>query len=854
MHKCKFLSVILAVVLLFSVIPVFNISADEAFITDAKSLKAAAQNGGEYTVSSHFPVFETVEVKADLTLNLKADISFLQRYPETPDFTTCFKISGATLTINNMSDDRHYSVNYSYNDYINEPGTGCLYNLVGVEGKNTKLVLNDISGSTGNNSPWKLFECTTPAGAVKPQIVSGAYLDCEPENFLSGDCDLKITGGTTTIDPTPYLSSNHRAVFDSYNYEIIELSSEYSDAFKKNLDADGNFIVKRYHPSLDNDYDAMFIDFDAMFSEYGTDSDTYYMFRNYNKDNDSAIVARVVQNYTDIKGSRTVEYHEVNLKFVYDAEIKQEIDKMIEGLPQSESPEEEHYWYVASDVELVNYWLSGGTDASMFVNFTSGFRKAFDYKNYSFKLDPRLGGGGTFETAVGGIGLFMQNGTVYGSGQIGAEARHILYVPSNTANTVEAKKAAVQKKLDDFIGKGKITVKEATVWESILYMFWNWDKEMVLEVYPNATFEQYKNAELEGMYPAYYEPGTPEYEEAIQVDSGLEGVTGTTPCFVIEMNGQNYYFMVECDSSKIVDAEPYKCVDTKTNVTVSTNDITVPLDTSVEVEKLEKGAEYEKIIGILNVDKNATYDIKLYSETAKKYITKLDNGKFEVKLPVPQSLEGKELMVYYVDSSNNITEYAVTVNEGFATFETDHFSIYTLAEKKADTTLNKDTVIKEFDGAELEYGANTFPENTDIKIEKQTSGEAFKRAEASLKGVVEKMEVFEITATSNNVFVQPNGTVKVRFDIPAGFDIDKLVVYYVDSNGKYEKLSHTVDKKNNFAEVELKHFSTYVLAESVSSDGNNTEKSPNTGNNSILIYLLAVAFIGGVISIKKIKA
>ena len=39
-------------------------------------------------------------------------------------------------------------------------------------------------------------------------------------------------------------------------------------------------------------------------------------------------------------------------------------------------------------------------------------------------------------------------------------------------------------------------------------------------------------------------------------------------------------------------------------------------------------------------------------------------------------------MVYYVDSNNKIIEYEVTVENGFATFTTDHFSIYTLAEKK----------------------------------------------------------------------------------------------------------------------------------------------------------------------------
>ena len=46
--------------------------------------------------------------------------------------------------------------------------------------------------------------------------------------------------------------------------------------------------------------------------------------------------------------------------------------------------------------------------------------------------------------------------------------------------------------------------------------------------------------------------------------------------------------------------------------------------------------------------------------------------------PVPEKYEGKELIVYYVNTSNIVTPYDVTVKDGYATFETDHFSTYTL--------------------------------------------------------------------------------------------------------------------------------------------------------------------------------
>ena len=62
-------------------------------------------------------------------------------------------------------------------------------------------------------------------------------------------------------------------------------------------------------------------------------------------------------------------------------------------------------------------------------------------------------------------------------------------------------------------------------------------------------------------------------------------------------------------------------------------------------------------------------------------ITKLENGIFEVTMPVPTDLEGKNLAIYYVTEDGKVEEHEVTIKDGYATFQTNHFSIYTLAEK-----------------------------------------------------------------------------------------------------------------------------------------------------------------------------
>ena len=97
--------------------------------------------------------------------------------------------------------------------------------------------------------------------------------------------------------------------------------------------------------------------------------------------------------------------------------------------------------------------------------------------------------------------------------------------------------------------------------------------------------------------------------------------------------------------------------------------------------------------------------------------------------------------------------------------------------------------------------------------------------------------------------VQPNGKVKVIFDIPENFDPAKTVLYYVGEDGKYEKISLTISSDKKTATAELTHFSTYVLSETVS--------SPTTSDNNVMILLLALSLISGAIIIygaKKIKS
>lgn len=151
--------------------------------------------------------------------------------------------------------------------------------------------------------------------------------------------------------------------------------------------------------------------------------------------------------------------------------------------------------------------------------------------------------------------------------------------------------------------------------------------------------------------------------------------------YIVEFaNDTKLSFIVIKDSSKIFDGKlNFISSDASTGVIINTNNL-IPLDTLIQDAKLTSGDEYDKIVKLLKTDLVNVFDIKLFSKSSSKNITKLDNGNFEVKVPISEELKGKDLTAYYIDDNNNIEKYDVTIKDGYAIFTTTHFSIYTLAE------------------------------------------------------------------------------------------------------------------------------------------------------------------------------
>lgn len=177
--------------------------------------------------------------------------------------------------------------------------------------------------------------------------------------------------------------------------------------------------------------------------------------------------------------------------------------------------------------------------------------------------------------------------------------------------------------------------------------------------------------------------------------------------------------------------------------------------------------------------------------------------------------------------------------------------------KKEETT----TKIK------LEADTTVIPSNTVLETKEVKEEKTLKVVKESLKEVSNKYVTYDITLTSNNVKIQPNGKVKISIPVPSDFDKTKLAVYRIAEDGTKTKYDTKID--GEYATIETDHFSTYVLAENnvtinETPNTENTQKTetttkgekdntPKTGSLDIIGYVLVITVVAGIgiVTLKK---
>lgn len=478
-----------------------------------------------------------------------------------------------------------------------------------------------------------------------------SYESCD-ENFTK--CNIQM------FDNSSFTPIETHAIEINYN-------EKFSDRFIKLL-TDGVFKFKTIKPTS-YEHDFMLWNYVDTFT-----TDKYYVYF-------SGCDEKYTKCEITIDENGLMERHIVKVSFEEeDKIIKNKVDnyiKKVDSLKVDDGNGWKSFIFELIDLEMVNYYATTKSKDFNYEKMNELFpysqtlKKISEGANYSYRYNVGMGSDEPFSSYVeGGVSVIYNNihyGVIDNTGVI---AKNVLYIPSDTEKTPEAFIKAALKKINDYLPDLKVKITKSSTFEE--YVFSN-------------GYEEYTDIE--------------DYiEDFIDVKKTVGNV------FVIDFGGFKVDFLIVADSEKVIKPE-FVANDIETNISVTSTSSSIPLDTKVEVEKLSSGSEYEKIIKILDVEYNEMYDIKLYSSAKAEYITKLDNGKFEVKIPVSKQLKDKTLVAYYVDENNNIKEYdAPVTKDGYAVFETDHFSIYTLAEKKIkdNTEIGTSEVIPEvpetFDG------------------------------------------------------------------------------------------------------------------------------------------------------------
>lgn len=360
--------------------------------------------------------------------------------------------------------------------------------------------------------------------------------------------------------------------------------------------------------------------------------------------------------YIEIFDDETIEEYLVYLDyFVPDTKTSEKVNKYVDTYRELSEGEEE-YFFTISDLEIINYMLNGGfndeyhTDViNSIINYSTELKKLLANTNIYVRLETRAGwGGGPDIFSSGGFGdlMFYYNDHMYGTvDRGGVKGYRILYVPSTTEDTTEAYIAAALKRIEDYIGKDKVTLKYG-------------GKLADLD-------------EKDAQYPS-------------SVIADLDNTLGEY--YILNILGKDHYFLIEKNDEKLQTNHIFTTTDLETDVSIETDKSEVPLDSYIKSKKHDKDSDtYKKIMKELKKEHGIVYDIDLYSHSNSKYITKLANGKFKVRIPIDKEFEGKKVVAYYIHSNGKVDNHVVTVKDGYGEFETDHFSTYTIAEVDGET-------------------------------------------------------------------------------------------------------------------------------------------------------------------------
>lgn len=128
-------------------------------------------------------------------------------------------------------------------------------------------------------------------------------------------------------------------------------------------------------------------------------------------------------------------------------------------------------------------------------------------------------------------------------------------------------------------------------------------------------------------------------------------------------------------------------------------------------------------------------------------------------------------------------------------------------------------VTDEKTGIHVSAAEGVLPEGSELKVTKVSAGTEYTKAANALADVGSSFELYEVHFEKNGQEVEPDGSVVVKYLIPAGMNADNVVLYRINDDGSKTLIKGSVE--NGYYVVTTKGFSYYALVEKASTDNGN---------------------------------
>lgn len=447
-------------------------------------------------------------------------------------------------------------------------------------------------------------------------------------NVYIGESDEKVKVRVSANDRYYYIDETSFRFNDNFD------SKEIDDYFKK-IAPKG--IIELNSVAID---DPAFMEtcISAALSKYNTDKFWVYGYCEEGYENCSLSISDTTYTYRS-------KNFDIEYKFMKtDNEILTKVEKYIDKF-EGDQENFEPNLFILDDLENINYKYSvikhGKENINVInstINYSSEIKKLLDYGNLTAIIDTRAGWEEEF--TAGGFGFLnlLYDDVIYGvANQVGVKQINVLYIDDSTTNDRESYIEAALKRVQDYLPNAKVKLTYA------------------------GKINEIDQTNL--MVPI---------SELIDVNKTLGEY------YTLTIDGVDHSFFIVKDSSKMKYPE-MNTVDLKTNIKINSDSFEVPLDSKISANTVDNNSEeYKDIMKKLKLNNGMMYDLKLYSTSLETYVKKLENGKFRVFIPINEKYLNKDLKAYYVRDDGFIEIYDILKENGFAIFETDHFSTYTI--------------------------------------------------------------------------------------------------------------------------------------------------------------------------------